>query len=86
MGKGDKKSRKGKIIMGSYGKLRPKKNKVKTVETLKAEKEEKIIKPLKKPTEPKSEPKVDTKKQTKTTKPITKKKTEEEEAEPRNEE
>lgn len=82
MGKGDKKSRKGKIIMGSYGKLRPKKNNKKTVETLKAEKEEKIIKPLKKPTELKAE----TKKQTKTTKPITKKKTEEEEAEPKKEE
>lgn len=27
MGKGDKKTRRGKIIMGSYGKLRPRKKK-----------------------------------------------------------
>ncbi|TDI72273.1 MAG: 30S ribosomal protein THX [Bacteroidetes bacterium] len=27
MGKGDKRTRKGKIIAGSYGKVRPKKNK-----------------------------------------------------------
>ncbi|UOB16835.1 30S ribosomal protein THX [Abyssalbus ytuae] len=27
MGKGDKKTRKGKIIIGSYGKLRPKRKK-----------------------------------------------------------
>ncbi|MCH8246512.1 MAG: 30S ribosomal protein THX [Bacteroidetes bacterium] len=29
MGKGDKRTRKGKIIAGSYGKYRPKKNKKK---------------------------------------------------------
>lgn len=29
MGKGDKKTRRGKIIMGSYGKKRPRKPKVK---------------------------------------------------------
>ncbi len=35
MGKGDKKSRKGKITMGSYGVLRPK-NKKKVVATVNA--------------------------------------------------
>lgn len=29
MGKGDKKTKRGKIIMGSYGKLRPKRRKFK---------------------------------------------------------
>ncbi|MGS2763922.1 30S ribosomal protein THX [Sinomicrobium sp. M5D2P9] len=29
MGKGDKKTKRGKIIMGSYGKLRPKRQKFK---------------------------------------------------------
>ncbi|MCJ8209055.1 30S ribosomal protein THX [Mucilaginibacter sp. RS28] len=38
MGKGDRKSRKGKIVKGSFGKKRPHKVKPKT-ETLKTEKE-----------------------------------------------
>jgi 30S ribosomal protein S31 len=39
MGKGDKKSRKGKITMGSYGKKRPHKPKLQKAETAATEKE-----------------------------------------------
>lgn len=42
MGKGDKKTKKGKITMGSYGVLRPKKTAVKAVPT-----KEKAAKPVK---------------------------------------
>ena len=31
MGKGDKKSKKGKLFMGSYGNVRPRKNNTKTI-------------------------------------------------------
>lgn len=41
MGKGDKKTRRGKITMGSYGKTRPHKKKDKEVNTTKVE--EKIV-------------------------------------------
>ena len=57
MGKGDKKSRRGKIIMGSYGVSRPKSAKGKSlakVETAPAEVEEKVKKVSEKP---KAEPK-----------------------------
>ena len=57
MGKGDKKSRRGKIIMGSYGVSRPKSTKGKSfvkVETAAAEVEEKVKKVSEKP---KAEPK-----------------------------
>lgn len=37
MGKGDKKTRKGKIIMGSFGKKRPRKHPQKKVENKKEE-------------------------------------------------
>lgn len=37
MGKGDKKTKRGKIIMGSYGKNRPRKKTDKEVSTTKAE-------------------------------------------------
>lgn len=46
MGKGDKKTKRGKIIMGSYGKLRPKNSKiVKPVLIAKTESEPIISKP-----------------------------------------
>lgn len=57
MGKGDKKSRRGKIIIGSYGVRRPKSSKSKIfgkVETLPAETIEKVKKHTEKP---KSDPK-----------------------------
>jgi len=38
MGKGDKKTKRGKIIMGSYGRLRPKKKKKKAAPAGKAKK------------------------------------------------
>lgn len=44
MGKGDKKTTKGKIIMGSYGKKRPR-VKSKNVEAVVAEKKEKVAVP-----------------------------------------
>lgn len=34
MGKGDKKTRRGKIIMGSYGRLRPKEGRLKSNQNL----------------------------------------------------
>lgn len=55
MGKGDKKSRKGKIFMGSYGKTRPGKT-IKKVTTPKKDKaqpkKEKIVKEVKEVKEP----------------------------------
>jgi len=39
MGKGDKKTKRGKIIMGSYGKNRPHKKKEKEVNSTKVEEE-----------------------------------------------
>jgi 30S ribosomal protein S31 len=41
MGKGDKKTKRGKIIMGSYGKNRPRKKKEKEANSAKVE--EKIV-------------------------------------------
>lgn len=41
MGKGDKRSRRGKIFAGSYGKTRPKKKAVKSVEPAKESKTKK---------------------------------------------
>jgi len=41
MGKGDKKTKRGKIVMGSYGKTRPHKKKEKEVNSRKGE--EKIV-------------------------------------------
>lgn len=38
MGKGDKKTKRGKIIMGSHGRLRPKKKKKKAAPAKKAKK------------------------------------------------
>lgn len=38
MGKGDRKTRRGKIIMGSYGKLRPRRRKDRGKAEVKAEK------------------------------------------------
>lgn len=35
MGKGDKKTKRGKLFKGSYGKLRPKKHEVKTIKSTK---------------------------------------------------
>ena len=46
MGKGDRKTKKGKIRIGSYGKLRPKKKAVANIVVKKAE--EKVEKPAKK--------------------------------------
>jgi len=48
MGKGDKKSRKGKIAMGSYGKSRPHhiKKALPAIPAEKAEKAEKVEKPV----------------------------------------
>jgi len=46
MGKGDKKSRKGKIAMGSYGNSRPHHVKAKPVEP--SVKKEKVAEPVKK--------------------------------------
>jgi 30S ribosomal protein S31 len=63
MGKGDRKTKKGKIRIGSYGKLRPKKKAVANIVVKKAE--QKIEKPAKKKTA--------TKKKT-TTKKVAKKK------------
>ncbi|QIG89786.1 30S ribosomal protein THX [Chryseobacterium sp. POL2] len=55
MGKGDQKSRRGKITNGSYGKRRPKKSNVaKVVTTVNADKETKV-----KATKPKAEKKVE---------------------------
>ena len=74
MGKGDKKTRKGKITQGSYGKTRPKKSgkaklvveavveKPKKEAAPKAEKPEKEAKPVEKVTEEK--PKTTRKKKT----------------------
>ena len=46
MGKGDKKTRKGKVAMGSYGKTRPHRIKVaSSIPSEKAEKTEKVEKP-----------------------------------------
>jgi 30S ribosomal protein S31 len=44
MGKGDKKTRKGKIAMGSYGKTRP--HRIKTASSIPSEKTEKAEKPV----------------------------------------
>ena len=63
MGKGDRKTKKGKIRIGSYGKLRPKKKAVANIVVKKAE--QKIEKPATKKTA--------TKKKT-TTKKVAKKK------------
>ena len=48
MGKGDRKTKKGKIRIGSYGKLRPKKKAIANIVVKKAE--QKIEKPAKKKT------------------------------------
>jgi len=46
MGKGDKKTRRGKIVIGSRGKLRPRKKEKQLVETAKAKVEKpKVEKP-----------------------------------------
>lgn len=49
MGKGDKKTRRGKIVIGSYGKLHPrKKHKAPVIKTkVKDEVEEPVVKPKK---------------------------------------
>ena len=72
MGKGDKKTRKGKITQGSYGKTRPKKSsksvilekveKPKKEVALKAEKPKKVAKPVEEVAEEK--PKTTRKKKT----------------------
>ena len=49
MGKGDRKSRKGKIFMGTYGNTRPRKSSTESTTILKKKtepKKEKLIKPL----------------------------------------
>jgi len=58
MGKGDKKSKRGKIIMGSYGKTRPKHKKLslKTVEKQPKKVEKEIVEKKIKPEIPKAEP------------------------------
>ena len=48
MGKGDRKTKKGKIRIGSYGKLRPKKKALANIVVKKVE--EKVEKPAKKKT------------------------------------
>jgi ribosomal small subunit protein bTHX len=46
MGKGDKKTRRGKIVIGSYGKLRPRKNEKQAVVATKVKVEKpKVEKP-----------------------------------------
>jgi ribosomal small subunit protein bTHX len=47
MGKGDKKTRRGKIVIGSHGKLRPRKNEKQVVITAKVKVEKpKVEKPV----------------------------------------
>lgn len=58
MGKGDKKTKRGKIIMGSSGKLRLKKNK--KTPFIKPENVETVVKQIKNSTLPKTEKKTDT--------------------------
>jgi 30S ribosomal protein S31 len=57
MGKGDKKSRRGKIIIGSYGVRRPKSSKSKSLGKVEAAPAEAIEKVKKNTEKPKSDPK-----------------------------